>query len=132
MATRGPKPKSAEVHILQGTYRPGRHEEAAENAPQPEGQLEKPKWLKQRQGGQVWDELAPQLTWLKRIDSEKLAAFCKLSVAIHEEDALDVPASYWSQWRTLGAELGFDPAGRVRIGASGKPKQTDPTAKFFG
>lgn len=128
---RGPKRKATALHVVDGTFKPSRHGDIQAAEPQPEGQLEKPKWLKQRQGGQIWDEIAPQLTWLTRVDSEKLAAWCKLGQAIREEDATDLPASYWSQWRTLGSELGLDPSGRARIGASSKPKTVDPTSKFF-
>lgn len=128
---RGPKRKPTALHVVDGTFKPSRHGEIEASEPQPEGQLEKPKWLKQRVGGQVWDEWAPELTWLKRIDSEKFAGWCKLAQAVRERDPFDIPAAYWSQWRTIASELGFDPSGRARIGASGKPKTVDPTSKFF-
>jgi len=129
MATRGAKPKPTELHVVQGTFRPGRHEEQAQNEPKPDGQLEKPKYLKGR-AGRVWDRIAPKLDWLTEVDSDMLALWCGLQ-AEHESNLEDMPSSRISQMRTLAAELGLTASGRARIGASGKPKTVDPTSKFF-
>lgn len=130
MATRGPKPKPTELHLVQGTYRPERHEDQAENEPKPEGKLEKPKYLKGR-AARVWDRIAPKLEWLTEVDSDTLALWCGLQ-AEYESNLADMPSSRISQIRVLAAELGMTASGRARIGASGKPKKVDPTAKFFG
>ena len=129
MATRGPKPKPTQLHIVDGTYRPGRHAVQAENEPQPEGALTKPKWLKGKPG-RIWDDWAPKLDWLTEVDSPALALWCGLEAEV-QADLLDMTASRISQWRTLASELGMMPAGRARIGASGKKKKADPTEQYF-
>lgn len=129
--TRGPKRKPTALHVVDGTFKPSRHGDVQANEPQPTGALEKPKSLKGR-AGRLWDEWAPRLDWLTTVDSPKFAMWCRLSADLDEaRSAFDVPAAYISQWRTLGSELGLDPSGRARVGASGKPKQTNPNDKFF-
>ena len=129
MATRGPRPKPTKLHVVDGTFRPGRHAEQAANEPQPEGKLEKPKWLKGK-ASKIWDEWAPKLDWLTTVDSPVLALWCGLEVEV-QTDLEDMTASRISQWRTLASELGMTPAGRARIGASGGKKKADPTEKYF-
>lgn len=129
MATRGRKPKPTHMHLVDDTYRPGRHDEQAENEPQPGGKLEKPKYLKGR-AGRIWDRIAPKLEWLTEIDSDMVALWCGLQ-AEHEDNLRDMPSARVAQMRTLAAELGMTASGRARIGASGKPKKVDPTSKFF-
>lgn len=129
---RGPKRKPTRLHVVDDTFVPSRHAEMAANEPQPEGELEKPKNLKGK-AAKLWDHWAPRLDWLTTVDSPKLAMWCRMAADIDDaRSTFDVPASYISQWRTLGSELGLDPSARARMGASGKKKDADPTEKFFG
>ncbi len=126
---RGPKPKSTALRVVDGTFRPDRHQAQAESEPMPEGELEKPKYLKGR-ASKIWDREAPVLSWLTRADSAMFGVWCSLQ-AEFEERPEDMVASRIGQLKSIGAELGLTSSGRARMGVSGKKKDVDPTAKFF-
>lgn len=128
---RGPKSRAVALHVVGGTYRPDRHETAA-NAPEPTGRPVRPKFLKGR-AAKVWSEYVGVAFWLTDAESHILAVWCSLTAEIETSVAL-MPAARISQWRTLAAELGLTPSARARIGGKdGKKKSSkeDPAAEFF-
>jgi hypothetical protein len=96
----------------------------------PEGVPVMPPWLEGEEI-KLWDDLVRMCFWLKEPDSAKMAAWCKLQA--------DFPFKWrewtgqtWNQWRSLGGELGLDPASRARMGMVKRgTKAEDPAAKYF-
>lgn len=125
---RGVKPKSAALHVVNGTYEPGRHAARAEHEPEATGGLVKPKHLKGR-ASKIWDETARLLTWLAESDSAALALWCGLEAEVRAGIG-DMTASRISQWRALAHELGLTPSGRARIGSE-RAKAKDDADKYF-
>lgn len=137
MATRGRKPKPTHLHLVTGTHRADRHGDPA-GEPAPAGRPVRPAWLRGR-AAKLWDEHAAIGFWLTAADGMKLAVWCALGAEL-ARGVKDVSSSRISQWRTLGAELGFDPSGRTRLGVVGtgiKGKDADdgadakPKGKYF-
>lgn len=120
---RGPKPKPFELRVIDGT--------SAGHAPGPaaEGGLTIPKWLKGIPK-RIWEETAPLLPWLGRVDSETLAVWCCLATEFRK-DPHGMQAARISQMRTLAAELGMTPSGRTRIGSSSRKPGKDGKTDYF-
>jgi len=108
---RGRRPKPPVVRVMDGTHRafPGKSGRAP-------GRLTKPKGLP-KDAARVWDETAPQLRWLGRLDSHTLAIWCSL-YAEFLEDPRRMTASRLSQMRAYGAELGITASSRTRMDVS--------------
>lgn len=121
--------KPTALHVIDGSFRPGRHA-ARTSEPQPTGSPVKPKYLKGK-ASRIWDEHVQIGHWLTAADSLALAAWCSLGAEMERKFA-DMPASRISQWRTLGAELGFLCASRSRINVNSASKaKEDPAEKYF-
>jgi phage terminase small subunit len=120
---RGPKPKPFELRVIEGTA-------GADQDPglPTIGVLTLPKWLKGA-ARKIWEEHAPLLPWLVRVDSETLATWCVLASEFHR-DPHGMLAARISQMRTLAAELGMTPSGRTRIGNSQTSGKKDKDSYF--
>ena len=112
MAIRGAKPKPTRLHVVDGTYRPDRH--AGPSEPEPEGELEKPPKLNGR-AGDLWDRYMARAHWLTWADGPKALMWVHMQ-AEFERAPSKMVASRIGQLRSLGSELGLDPASRARIG----------------
>ena len=148
MGKRGPKPKSPELRRLEGN--PG-YKPINEDAPQPIGRPQRPKYLK-GYAAQVWAKVVgsmPEKIYTPA-DEELLAAYC-VAAAMHrqaiEHINADGPvltaesgAPYQSPWMgilntqatkkaTIGSRLGLDPAARATLRVS---KDEKPKSKFEG
>jgi hypothetical protein len=98
--------------------------------PIPEGVPVMPPGLEGREV-ELWGELVAMCFWLKRPDSYKMGAWCKLQ-ADFEAGWLKWTPGIWNQWRSLGGELGLDPSARARMGMVKRgTKAEDPAAKYF-
>lgn len=127
MATRGKKPKSPHLHVVENTARKARHGDIGENLPGlRDGELDKPDYLRGRQS-ELWDEVSPLLWWLQHEDAYKLGLWCCLQ-AEFEHCPDKMVAARIGQLRALGSELGMDGASRTRMGLDGaqKSKAKDP------
>lgn len=122
---RGRKPKPPQLRLVEGNRG---HRPIPDAGPQPTGPLVKPAKIRGR-ASQLWDEVAALAPWLTQLDGYKLHVFCQLH-AEFEQAPRKMIAARIAQLRTIGAELGLDPATRTRMGAAGsKPK--DPADKYF-
>ncbi|MEQ9642515.1 MAG: hypothetical protein RIM84_20980 [Alphaproteobacteria bacterium] len=119
MATRGQKPKATALHLVEGTLNVTRHR-ARTSEPTAAGAPIRPTWLGTR-AAKFWDEQAAIAWWLTGADSLKLAAWCALSAEL-SRGVGRMTAARLGQWRALGSELGFDPAGRARLGVVAPPR----------
>ena len=84
---RGPKGRPAGLHLVDGTFRPGRHE-TSESAPNPTGRPIKPKFLKGR-AAKIWDEYVERAFWLTDVESHILAVWCGLTAAVERRAESD-------------------------------------------
>jgi len=121
MAIRGRKPKPVALHVVGGTLNTTRHA-AAQNAPDAGGSSVRPAKLKKREG-ELWDQYIETAFWLSSHDSAKAHQWCVL-FAQWEKKPAEMTAAYFGQLRSLGSELGLDPASRMRMGGSGKAKKS--------
>lgn len=128
MAIRGQRPKPTVLRLVGGNA--GRRPLPA-NDPMPEGAPIKPKGLR-GVASQLWDERIAKAFWLTWADSEKAELWCHLAAELKKSKGKTIAARI-AQFRSLGSELGFDPASRARIGGNAKPKESkDPAAEFLG
>jgi len=132
MAIRGKKPTSAHLKIVTGN--PGNRalapDPAAAISPAGDNGLDPPRKLYKREG-ELWDSYIRTAPWLTSHDGPRAFMWVKLHAEFERKPA-DMVASRIAQLRSLGSELGLDPASRARIGSSGdKGKDTDPAAKYF-
>jgi phage terminase small subunit len=128
MATRGARPKPTQLHVVAGSYRGDRHA-GRTGEPKPDGRPEKPKTLRGR-ASKLWDQFIARMDWLTWADTPKAQMWCHLQ-AEYERDPDRMIAARIGQLRNLGSELGFDPAGRARLGKGKSGEQEDPAAKYF-
>src|SRR5687768_12733153 len=120
---RGSKPKPIELRVIEGNR--GRRPLPA-GVPAASGKPVKPRWLKGARA-RLWDEYAPLLPWLARVDSETLAAWCCLAAEFSAAPDRMLSARI-SQMRTLAAELGMTPSARTRLGTQNESKEKN---KYF-
>jgi phage terminase small subunit len=129
MGVRGAKPKPTHLHVVTGTFRSDRN---PEGEPTPEGLPVPPKWLKGRPLA-LWAEVLAFAFWLTIADSYKLAAWCDRQAQFEKKTTRDGwTAADRREHRSLGSELGLDPASRARLGTKGADGQKkDASAKYF-
>jgi hypothetical protein len=120
--------KPTALHLVEGTVNVTRHADRV-NEPQPTGKPVRPKFVKGR-ASKLWDEYAAIATWLTDADSHALALWCGLGAEM-EKDLKNMTASRISQWRALGAELGFLCASRSRISVKSDGKKQNAKDKFY-
>jgi phage terminase small subunit len=111
MATRGAKPKSAHLRIIDSTHRTNRHgdrdeaKKVAETATQQFGALTRPKHLK-REALAAWKKYIEPASWLDGSREPAAIAFCELW-----QEFMDGPrvfaASKHGQMRAYMSELGL-------------------------
>jgi phage terminase small subunit len=100
--------------------------------PRPEGEAEKPKFLKGR-ASKIWDEYAPALTKLgilTSIDAHQFAAYCALASEF-EKDTKAMTASRIAQMRALASSFGMDSSSRSRLSISPEKPNHDPADKYL-
>jgi hypothetical protein len=100
--------------------------------PMPEGDPVMPTYLAGREV-QLWADLVRVAFWLREPDSYKMAAWCRLQADFADHWREWLPGT-WHQWRTLGCELGLDPASRAKIGMVPRKRpeaKADPANKYF-
>ena len=123
MATRGAKPKPAELRVIDGTHRTTRHGPVEDVLASRKGaastSLERPASLK-GPAAKAWDQFISPAHWL---DIHRLPAaiiFCRLW-AEYERKPLDFAATKHAQIRAYMAELGLTDE-RNRGAQGGKSK----------
>jgi phage terminase small subunit len=151
MGRRGPIPKGAELHRLQGSYQPVRHADREQRleAPGDLGKVNLPKHLSQRERS-VWRQTLERAPWLRPCDADVLAAYCRtvaeleqLSAARlgHETKHSPVPPELEKSLRaatrqltTLATALSLTPAQRQRLftkpAEEAKPADDDTWAEL--
>ena len=129
MTTRGPKPKPRILRVITGNagHRPLPPPErpfdtAVDNV------LEPPARLKKRER-ELWDKFIRKCAWLMPLDAPKAFMWVKLH-AEFERSPGQMLVGRISQLRSLGAELGLDPASRTRLSAEA-PETEDKAAKYL-
>jgi phage terminase small subunit len=88
MGRRGPIPKSAEGHRLQGSFQPVRHADREQRLEAP-GDLSKinlPKHLSQRERS-VWRQTLDRAPWLRPCDADVFAAYCRTVAELEQLSA---------------------------------------------
>jgi hypothetical protein len=132
MATRGRKPTATHLKIVTGNPggRPIKPDPAATIEPGADNGLEPPRKLLKREV-ELWNGFIRSAPWLTPHDTPRAFMWVKLHAEFERKPA-DMVASRIAQLRSLGSELGLDPASRARIGStSDKAKDADPAAKYF-
>ena len=127
MAVRGRKPKPPALKVVTGN--PGKRPlpEGGEVKIR-EGELTPPRKLTKAQQS-LWTRYINTAWWLTEHDAPKAYMWVALE-AQFERAPTKMVAAMIGQLRSLGSELGLDPAARTRMaGASAKKK--DPTDEFF-
>lgn len=137
---RGRHPKPSRLKILQGD--PGKRlprravtgGKLPEGEPTPTGKAAKPKWLKAKQGGRVWDEFAPiveGMGLLTDADTETFARWCVLAQEFRN-DPEDFTPSKMARMDSLEQRFGLDPSSRARLGGAAKKPKQNPFASLTG
>lgn len=124
---RGRHPKPTALKILEGN--PGKRALPKEE-PTPSGKAVKPKWLRKKTGGEVWDTYAPiveGMGLLTDADVETFARWCVLA-AEFRADTEDFTAAKMARMDSLEQRFGLDPSSRARLGGAGRKKKTNPFA----
>jgi hypothetical protein len=104
MIRRGPKPKSPQLRLVEGNYRPDRHGPAPERAP-PLARLEMPKGMKGK-AADAWRRFIAPANWLDKFKEPSAIAFCELWAEFQAMPGLFV-ASRHAQMRAYMGELGL-------------------------
>lgn len=131
MATRGAKPKSAALRLVDGSHNVTRHGDAgkarakAEASPASFGKLVKPAGLK-GEGLKAWKRYIEPAWWLDGSKEPAAIGFCELWDEFRYAPT-SFPASKHGQMRAYMSELGLTDE-RNRIG---EPPATEPD-EFFG
>ncbi len=111
MATRGAKPKSAHLRLVQGTHNTTRHGDRAKAREKADqvlakfGKLERPKNLKGH-ALQAWKQFIEPATWLDGSRMPLAIAFCELWQEFRDAPR-GFPASRHGQMRAYLSELGL-------------------------
>jgi P27 family predicted phage terminase small subunit len=159
MAIRGRRPKPVELHLIEGTFKPSRHRQAAASVnATPVGRLtDPPDWFSPEQM-KLWNEavgFSPNGLLTKR-DWSTLANWV-VACDLHRQACLQLasgPASGLVHTTSNGtmiqsplvgtinkqamimlkaaAELGFTPSSRSRVTVDEDASKADPEAEFFG
>ena len=123
---RGRKRTPTELHLVRNTLNTTRHRDRI-GEPVSEGRPVPPKILGEREQ-QLWDQFIDTAFWLHIHDSAKAYVWVHLHAEFERAPA-DMIAARLTQLRAIGAELGFDPSSRSRLGGI----VAEPTApdEFF-
>lgn len=111
MATRGAKPKSPKLRLVDGTHRTTRHgpaelaERAAEAVVREFGKPAKPAYLK-GQAAWAWKHYIEPAAWLDASKEAAAIAFCELWKEFREGPRM-FPAAKHGQMRAYLSELGL-------------------------
>lgn len=111
MASRGAKPKSAHLRLIDGTHRTTRHgdaaaaREAVETATASFGKLIRPRDLS-REAKKAWDKFIAPASWLDGSREPAAIAMCELW-AEFRMNPMGFPASKHGQLRAYMSELGL-------------------------
>jgi phage terminase small subunit len=141
MGRRGPIPKSAELHRLQGSFQPVRHADREQRleAPGDLGKINPPKHLSQRERS-VWRQTLERAPWLRPCDADVLAAYCRtvaeleqLSAVKLRHDTMDNPVpelekslrAATRELAMLATALSLTPATRQRLFTSPRPVEPE-------
>lgn len=129
----GRKRKPAALHVLNGTYKPGRHGPKDAQQLLPPAELEPPEWL---QGVALaeWERITALLRpaqVLTEGDRGILLMSCLLYSDIVEmaSKQLPVPETKVAQYRLCCSELGLTPAARTKLSVS-RGKKENPFGAF--
>jgi phage terminase small subunit len=125
----GRKRRPTRLKIVTGN--PGRRPLPDSEPEPPEGNVERPAFLKYR-AAEIWDERAQifiTMGTLTVADVDNFAAWCVL-MAEFEQSQEKMQASMIAQMRMLAADFGMGASARAKLGTGGK-KQTDPSDQFF-
>jgi len=131
MATRGVKPKAAQLRLVDGTHRPTRHgaakaaEKAAADSVEQFGKPTKPAYLK-GQAAWAWKRYIEPSAWLDASREAAAIAFCELWQEFRDAPRM-FPAAKHGQLRAYMSELGLTDERNRADG--GEAEQKD---KFFG
>lgn len=124
MAVRGTKPKATVIKLVTGN--PG-HRPLPTNEPMPAGRPSPPIKLTGRPLA-LWRRFVVRAWWLSDADSPKAWLWVQLQ-AEAEAGVATMTAARIGQLRSLGSELGFDPASRARMGTP--PPNRDAAESYF-
>lgn len=116
--------KPASVHVLNGTYRPGKHGQEPEIE---RGAPDKPIWLS-KSAELEWDRVVPILEpagYLAKSDAMALATYCELAAEFAAAPS-EFRAGKIAQLRLLMAELGLTPSGRAKMPAGKSEGNKNP------
>lgn len=111
MATRGAKPKAAQLRLVDGTHRTARHgdegksQKAVESAIKAFGDLQRPKEL-EGEALNAWKRYIEPAAWLDGSREPAAIAFCELW-AEFRFNTTGFPASKHGQMRAYMSELGL-------------------------
>jgi phage terminase small subunit len=115
---------------LKGTYRPDRHAKGpegyqapAEGYPQPLEYLSGPALA-------IWREVEAVMggcNLYTQADAAKLARYCCIEAEFRADPA-EFPAAKLTQLRLMERDLYLDPEARAKVGATAKPKTSNPFA----
>lgn len=97
-----------------------------------DNELKPPSKFKYKRERELWDTFIRRMPWLTHFDTPRAYMWC-VAWAKYEKDPHEANAHMLNQLRTLGSELGMDPASRTRVknpGGSGGGKK-DPADKYF-
>jgi len=145
MATRGPKPKPAILHIADGTHRRDRHGDPAAIVASP-GTPERPKELA-GDAKKLWDAIVPGLVesgvaterdavelaemcqWFKRY--KKAAKECDRTAASNPyyRQLLLATKTAWGEFDGIASRFGLTPSDRARLKVEPKQKSGVATRK---
>ena len=68
---RGRPRKPVALHVVEGTFKPGRHKGQVENEPKPQGKLEKPAYLT-GQAEKIWGSVLPICRGCRKLTAMRL------------------------------------------------------------
>lgn len=125
MAIRGRKPTATAVKLVTGN--PGKRR-LSNSEPAPKGRPSPPTPLRGRPLA-LWRRYVSRAWWLTDSDSPTAWLWVHL-FAEAEQGVAEMTAARIAQLRSLGSELGFDPASRSRL-AGTPPRGSNPADRFF-
>ena len=121
MAIRGQRPTADVIRLANG------QKPMTANAPQAAGRPRPPIPMKGRAAA-LWKRYVAPAYWLADADSPKAWLWCMLTAECEADPATFLSARI-SQLRSLGSELGMDPASRARMGTPASAP--DPLDHYF-
>lgn len=117
-------PKPAQLHLIQGTARPDRHDASVASVPALPGDMQAPEWLSPGAVAVFYDvvtRLEP-LRLLSAADRDAVAHYAAIMDQIQSAPHMATAAMH-SQARNLRSDLGMTPVARTRTKSGEAPKQ---------